>query len=476
MAEAYLIYDIGTGNSRVALVSGQFDILDIQTFENRYYRDFSYTDAQYFKPAEMLEQILKCTKEIIRRHPEIIIRAVTATSARESIVLLDETGDAFYGLPNIDNRGALWLSDIPGQDEIYCSTGRWVSPVFSAGKLVGLKKIHPDIYGKIKKIVSLSDWLGYVLTGELVMEYSQACETQLFDIGNWEWSEELCQRFGIDRKILPKLSAAGTSLGKISTSFGQASGIPGDAVFVVGGADTQMAVKGICLSEGETAVVSGTTSPIVTIVPDKFYDEKKRCWVDCYIDGKSYQVETNAGVSGMNYQRMKQMFFKDVDYGTLDREMEKKRKIRCVASLGTLVFSENKTLENGGFYMRAPLDGDMDRFDFAYALIADIACSIVLQYENLSDLISQDRDYILGCGGGFQSRVLCQMLADLTHKKLLLKEGYTQASLSGCAGLCNTYLGVEKKECLIRKEFIPSTNDMLEEYYEKWEAVRKLIN
>ncbi len=47
--------------------------------------------------------------------------------------------------------------------------------------------------------------------------------------------------------------------------------------------------------EEETVIVSGTTSPVVTIVPERFYDGAKRCWVDCYLDGRSYQIETNAG-------------------------------------------------------------------------------------------------------------------------------------------------------------------------------------
>lgn len=51
---AYLIYDIGTGNSRVSIVSEQKEMIGLRTFENRYYRDFRYKDALYFKPEEML--------------------------------------------------------------------------------------------------------------------------------------------------------------------------------------------------------------------------------------------------------------------------------------------------------------------------------------------------------------------------------------------------------------------------------------
>ena len=89
---AYLIYDIGTGNSRVSIVSEQKEMIGLRTFENRYYRDFRYKDALYFKPEEMLLGVMRCTGELLKAHPEVRIEAVTATSARESIVLIDRDG------------------------------------------------------------------------------------------------------------------------------------------------------------------------------------------------------------------------------------------------------------------------------------------------------------------------------------------------------------------------------------------------
>ena len=46
----YLIIDVGTGNSRVALVNETGELIDISSFENKYYKDQSYDDAQYFSP------------------------------------------------------------------------------------------------------------------------------------------------------------------------------------------------------------------------------------------------------------------------------------------------------------------------------------------------------------------------------------------------------------------------------------------
>ena len=44
----YLLVDLGTGNSRVALVDANGAILGLRTYTNVYHRDSANEDAQYF--------------------------------------------------------------------------------------------------------------------------------------------------------------------------------------------------------------------------------------------------------------------------------------------------------------------------------------------------------------------------------------------------------------------------------------------
>lgn len=476
MKSVYLIVDIGTGNSRAALITAQGNILDIETFENYYYRDPAYEDAQYFIPKEWENMIIGAVQKLIKANRNVKIQAITSTSARESIVLFNKQGQAFYGLPNVDNRGKQWIDKIGKSGEIYKKTGRWLSEVFSASKLLGLSKVHKDTFMEIDCITSLSEWVGHLFTGKIVIEPSQACETQLFDIKKWGWSQSLCNAFEINPAILPKIKAAGQSIGKVKTEFKDMLGLQENIPFIIGGADTQTAVMGIDIEEGDMAVVSGTTSPVVTLSKTKFYDDRQRCWTDCYIDGCGYQVESNAGVTGLNYQRIKKIFFEDIDYDLLEKKMGEKESIKCVATWGTLIFSENRSLYNGGFYMPAPLDAGCDKYDFALAVIADIACAIFQQYSNLCDMIPHNKDYLLGCGGGFQSGMLCQLLSDLTGKDLIIREGFCQASLLGCVKICNAYYGISSERKQVEKVYKTRKKSIIEDYYVKWNRIRNLIN
>lgn len=449
----YLVVDMGTGNSRVGLVGADGTIWGIRNYENQYYKDKQYEDAQYFLPEEWEENLMNGCKELVKEFPEHPVRAITSSGARESIVLYNKEGKTYLGLPNIDNRGREWMNEIEDQTFIYDKTGRWVTEDFPAAKLMGYRKKYPEEFEKITKITSLSEWVGELFCGRLVIEPSQACETQLFDIETREWSERLCKDYGIPMDILPEIAKAGDSLGKIKKEMADKIGLNEDVEFIVGGADTQIALKSVGMDVGDVAVVSGTTSPVATITDYKYYDKQERCWTDSNLGGDTYQVENNPGVTGLNYQKIKNFLFPDTSYEELETEMAKQTEYLCTASFSSLYFSEKRSLKKGGFIMKSPFDATLKPIHLIWAVVADIACSIYVQYQSLCEMIRHDKDYILGCAGGFQSKMLCQHLADLTGKKLVVREGFSQASINGCLKICNAYYGITSEKNLNRQKW-----------------------
>ena len=474
----YLVVDMGTGNSRVGLVGDDGTIWGIRNYENQYYKDKQYEDAQYFLPEEWEENLMNGCKELVKEFPEHPVRAITSSGARESIVLYNKEGKTYLGLPNIDNRGREWMNEIEDQTFIYDKTGRWVTEDFPAAKLMGYRKKYPEEFEKITKITSLSEWVGELFCGRLVIEPSQACETQLFDIETREWSERLCKDYGIPMDILPEIAKAGDSLGKIKKEMADKIGLNEDVEFIVGGADTQIALKSVGMDVGDVAVVSGTTSPVATITDYKYYDKQERCWTDSNLGGDTYQVETNPGVTGLNYQKIKNFLFPDTSYEELETEMAKQTEYLCTASFSSLYFSEKRSLKKGGFIMKSPFDATLKPIHLIWAVVADIACSIYVQYQSLCEMIRHDKDYILGCAGGFQSKMLCQHLADLTGKKLVVREGFSQASINGCLKICNAYYGItsEKKSEQAEMVYTPKDGSLIQEYYQEWLNNREMLN
>lgn len=477
MKKHYLIIDIGTGNSRVALVSSIGEMIAIKTIENIYYNDPNYEDAQYFSPSFWKRRLLKLCKDIIKEHKEIKIDGISSSGARETIVLIDREGNDFFGLPNIDNRGKAFMSDIEEVDYIYEKTGRWVSEDFPAAKLYGLKKGRADIFERVETFTSLSEWIAYVLTGENVIEPSQACETQLYDITSKSWSQKLIALYTMETLKLPKIVSGGTCIGNIKHEMKKEWEICYDIPFIVGGADTQLAAIGAGIKENAVGIISGTTSPVVALQKDVFYDDEKRCWVDCFVGGNLYQIETNPGVTGLNYQRIRNLLFPDVSYEDIEEGLKEVNDIKCTASFSSLDFVNSRGYETGGFIMRPPFHFDMHRIDLAWAVVGDIACSIYTQYLNITNLLRLEPDKIVGCGGGFQSKILCQHIADLTGKELYLPMNYQQSSILGCICICNQAFAI-KEDVLSNNHIIykPQKSSLVLQYYDLWKVNREKLD
>lgn len=465
----YLMVDLGTGNTRVALVRSDGEIIDIRTISNSYYRDNAYSDAQYFLPEEWEKEILRCCDELYAANPGIKVSAMSSAGARQTIVLLDKEGKAFYALPNIDNRGRDFMDSIEDKEEIYRLSGKWVTEDFCASKIMGFKKLYPEMYERIGTVVSLSEWIAHIFTGVACMEPSQACETQLYDLEARDWSEKLCAAYGLSKDILPPLLPAGAVIGSIKAEFIEKYGMEDNAVFIMGGADTQIAVKQTGMGPGDIAVVSGTTSPVIVISEEKYYNKEQRVWTDANLGGDTFAIEMNPGVTGLNYQRIKSDLCPDLSYEYLEEMYAKKDSFLCTASFSSLLFYEQRSLRRGGFFMRSPLQPGFDRVDMAWAVLADIACSIYEQLHRLVSLTGNRSDSVLCCGGGFRSKALCQMLSDLSGLKLVLREGFEQATVSGLVSICNEALGVSAASLSAELTvYTPGKNSLVHEYYPVW--------
>lgn len=473
--EAYLIIDIGTGNVRVALVGTRGALLDMQRDNLLYQEDGEQQEAWSFDPIVVWEQVMTLSKKILDNNREVRIRAITASSQREGIILLDEAGKALIGLPNHDHRGRPWENDIEQKDQIYQLVGRYPTALFSALKLRGIKEKQPDLYQRTEKILSISDWAQYMCSGVMGYEHSQASETLLYDIEAMKWSVELCEAFGISRDLLPELHHSGTVLGNILPERAKELELPVDIPVIVGGADTQLAIKSTQPEPGDIVIVSGTTTPVVQIIEAYKIDSHQRTWTGRHIEKGEFVLEANAGVTGLNFQRLKEIFYPNESYEVMEKELQAVSGYPCVASLGSLLANESEPLTRGGFVFNAPVSGQLSRAGFVKAILWDIACSIKENYEVLGEVAPYKKEQVWACGGGFQSRTLAQQIANLIGKKVMLRDNFSQASVVGGALVCNAALGSREAFSTAVSEFHPQEQEGLEAAYQAWKKLRSAL-
>jgi autoinducer 2 (AI-2) kinase len=475
MSEAYIIIDVGTGNLRVAVASTDGQILGLQRSDIAYIKDEDYPDSLYFDPKKLWESTITLAKDALKQAGAVKVIGLTATSQREGIVLLDQEGNALIGLPNIDFRGREWENMIDDKDFVYNLTGRYPTSLFSALKLIGIRNKKPAIWDRFSTFLSISDWVEYELSGVLHYEHSQASETLLYDIVQKQWSKPLADIFNFDLSILPNLVSSGTILGPISSEQAQKFDISASAQIIVGGGDTQLAVLGTQPDNNDVVIVSGTTTPIIKLTDKYVLDDEQRTWTGRHIDDNSYMFETNAGVTGLNYQRLKEIFYPNESYDVIEKEVQALKNSSCVAALGSVVSNEKGSITKGGFIFDVPVCQEISRASFIYAALWDIACSIKENYDTLRDTASHQKDFIWACGGGFQSPLLRQFIASLIGKKVLIRQGYQQSSVIGGVMICNKALSKNQLILKTIETVSPVTDNDYLAHYNSWKETRKLI-
>ncbi len=472
---AHIIIDFGTGNLRAAVISTEGAILGVAREDISYIRDERYEDSIYFDPSVLWNRILELTASALQQAGQVKILAVTATSQREGIVTLDQAGNPIVGMPNIDHRGRAWEPILEDKTEVYQLAGRYPTSLFSAFKLVGLREGRQEWWEQTHSFLSISDWVEYMFCGVAHYEHSQASETLLYDVKNKTWSEGLCELFSLPVSLLPPLADSGTVLGSIKPELAEALSINPDAKVIVGGADTQLAVLSTRADEGDIVIVSGTTTPIIKLSGTYDLDEQQRIWTGRHIDKDSYMVEANAGVTGLNYQRLKKIFYPNEGYEVIEQELESVADFQCIASLGSLLADEKRPLIKGGFIFNTPVNHELSRASMVWATLWDIACSIFENYKTLVSVATGNQPYIWTCGGGMESKVLRQFIADLTGKEVWIRDSYRHSSVVGGMMICNAALGVETQQEKNAEKIIPVNQEQAAGFHQRWKENRELL-
>ncbi|HJQ31650.1 MAG TPA: rhamnulokinase family protein [Pyrinomonadaceae bacterium] len=110
------------------------------------------------------------------------------------------------------------------------------------------------------RLLLIPDLINFFLTGHAACEYTNATTTQLVGARTGRWDDELIERLGLPRHLLPEIVPADTDLGPLAPSVADELGLEGVRVVAPATHDTGSAVAGAPLKEGWAYISSGTWS------------------------------------------------------------------------------------------------------------------------------------------------------------------------------------------------------------------------
>ncbi|WP_421119788.1 glycerol kinase GlpK [Aquihabitans daechungensis] len=212
---------------------------------------------------EIWNAIVGTTAELMSslREP---VAAIGITDQRETIVAWDRR----TGLPR--HRAIVWqdrrtasrcdaLAEAGHLPLVRQTTGLVLDPYFSASKIEWLLTEGGVQADENLAVGTVDSWLLWNLTGGKVhaTEPSNASRTMLLDIRTLDWSDDLCELFGVPRHVLPDVLPSSGRFGVTDASSGLPPGIPISGI----AGDQQAALFGqACFEPGATKNTYGTGS------------------------------------------------------------------------------------------------------------------------------------------------------------------------------------------------------------------------
>jgi xylulokinase len=134
-----------------------------------------------------------------------------------------------------------------GRDECIRLAGNPIMTGYTAPKIRWFRDNHPALYRKMAHIMLPHDYVNFVLTGVVGMEYGDASGTGFLDVRRRKWSVELLRAIDEQRdlaKCLPELLQPNQPIGLTSAKAAKEFGLPSGVPVSSGGGDNMMGAIG----------------------------------------------------------------------------------------------------------------------------------------------------------------------------------------------------------------------------------------
>ncbi len=306
MSKYLMAIDAGTGSIRSIIFDENFNQIAMASEEWTHKEDPRYEGAIDFDVTENEKLMLKTMQDVIacsEIDPKDIA-AISTTSMREGFVLYDIDGNEIWAVSNVDARAIEEVYSLHKlseniENDLYQISGQ----TFALGaipRLHWVKNKAPDIYDRTHRITMLNDWLTYKLTGIYTVEPSNGSTTGIINTKTRDWDKDIIRSCHLKPDIYPPVLESGTTLGTISESIAQATGMDPNCVVAVGGGDVQLGSLGVgVVSEKEVALLGGSFWQLEYNTATPSIKDDVRIRVNCHAVPNLWQQELIAFYPGL---------------------------------------------------------------------------------------------------------------------------------------------------------------------------------
>ncbi len=261
-ATPYLAFDFGAESGRALLgrlKSGVLTLEEVHRFPNE---PVEYGGSLHWDLPRLWLEVRKTLSRL--EHSPLAGIGVDAWGV--DYALLGERGELLQNPYHYRDRRTHALMDevfrIVPKEDIYRTTGIQFMPINTLYQLFAAKLQTPSLLACAKQMLTIPDLFNYWLTGKAVCEFTNATTSQMVDPSRRAWATDLIQRLGLPPDLPAPIVEPGTMLGPLLPELTRASSLSGTPVIAPACHDTGSAVAAITARNGTAFLSSGTWSLI----------------------------------------------------------------------------------------------------------------------------------------------------------------------------------------------------------------------
>ena len=451
-----IVYDFGTGNVKTCLfeIDSEINLICYSTKSYALYTtDGGGTEQDN---EEWWSAICSTTHDLFSSSgikPEQI-EGLAFCSQMQSSIFVDKDGTVLRRpMVFLDHKGAKEFKECMGKGLIKVSGCNLFKTLHNLSvnritstsakdtvwKYKWVEKNEPDVFAKAYKWLDAGDYLAARCTGRIVRTADSAFATYLYDTrkGKEGWNSGLVKMYGIDPKHLPDIIDCTDSVGRLTKKAAEDLGLPEGIQVFTGGDTTFTNIGAGCTRPGDTYIYVGTSGWTATTMDHQAVDINNM--IAAIMTAKhgyySYFAPLETGGKcfewaidhlaldelGLYSDQRKITDIENKNLNIYDYLSEEVSKVPAGANgviftpwlLGNRCpFEDSKA---GGMFFNIRIDND--KRDMIRAVIEGI-CYHLRWLLECGDRKVKASDPVRFVGGGALSSATCQILADITGRKV----------------------------------------------------------
>ena len=299
--------------------------------------------------------------------------------------------------------------------ELYERTGIQVMNFNTLFQLDTMRRNKSTALACANKILFIPDALAYLLTGEMVTEYTIASTSHMINPYTRQWDEKILAMLGLDAEKFGRQVMPGEKIGVLTEELQRLTGLGAVDVVAVASHDTGSAVATVPAKDMSMAYLSsGTWSLMGVVSPDPVITERSQQLNFTNEGGVGGTIRVLKNICGMWLLERCRAEWGDISYGELIAQAEKAEPFRSLINPDAPCFANPESMTAAiAAYCRAteqPVPTCVGEY------VRTIFESLALRYRQvvgmLGELTGVEIEQLYVIGGGAKNDMLNQFSAN----------------------------------------------------------------